>query len=154
EGLGIGWVSILEPHWLKSTLRIPEQIEIIALLCIGKAEEFPDEPMLQTVGWRPRDVLETRTHSETWGHAYPWRKIITSLNEIVARIEPLHTAMMDQAQRRLDSLTKPQGSLGRLEELAKWLAGVTGQSRPALARKVVFTFAADHGVAAEGVSAY
>ena len=60
----------------------------------------------------------------------------------------------EEAQNRLDSLTKPQGSLGRLEEFAKKLVAVTGHQMPSLERKVVFTFAGDHGVADEGVSAF
>jgi nicotinate-nucleotide--dimethylbenzimidazole phosphoribosyltransferase len=58
-----------------------------------------------------------------------------------------------RAQRHLDALTKPPGSLGRLEELATRLVALTGQP-PRVTRPVIFTFAADHGVAAEGVSAY
>jgi nicotinate-nucleotide--dimethylbenzimidazole phosphoribosyltransferase len=57
------------------------------------------------------------------------------------------------ARRYLDTLTKPPGSLGRLEDLAARLVALTGGA-PRLARPVVFTFAADHGVVAEGVSAY
>jgi len=76
------------------------------------------------------------------------------LQQLIDRIEPIDGNAMERAQRRLDSLTKPQGSLGRLEELAQWLVGVTREERPRLPRKVVFTFAADHGVAAEGVSAF
>ena len=57
------------------------------------------------------------------------------------------------ARRHLDTLTKPPGSLGRLEELATRLAALTG-APPHVAQPVIFTFAADHGVAAEGVSAY
>jgi nicotinate-nucleotide--dimethylbenzimidazole phosphoribosyltransferase len=57
------------------------------------------------------------------------------------------------ARRHLDSLTKPVGSLGRLEELAMRLAVLRG-GVPAVERPVIFTFAADHGVVAEGVSAY
>jgi nicotinate-nucleotide--dimethylbenzimidazole phosphoribosyltransferase len=57
------------------------------------------------------------------------------------------------AQRHLDALTKPPGSLGRLEELAIRLVALTGQP-PRVTAPVVFTFAADHGVVAEGVSAY
>ncbi len=59
-----------------------------------------------------------------------------------------------QAAAREDRLTKPAGSLGRLEELAINLAGMTGKLDPPLTNRVVFTLAADHGVAAEGVSAY
>lgn len=61
---------------------------------------------------------------------------------------------MEAARERLDALTKPRGSLGRLEELAIQLAGMTGQPRPRFPRKTVVVLAADHGVAAEGVSAY
>src|SRR2546428_5381302 len=58
-----------------------------------------------------------------------------------------------EAQRHLDSLTKPPGSLGRLEEIALRVAVLRGRA-PEVARPVIFTFAADHGVVAEGVSAY
>src|SRR5213080_4063117 len=58
-----------------------------------------------------------------------------------------------EAQRHLDALTKPPGSLGRLEEIAARLAVLRGGT-PRVERPVIFTFAADHGVVAEGVSAY
>src|SRR5216110_713890 len=58
-----------------------------------------------------------------------------------------------EAQRHLDSLTKPPGSLGRLEEIAARLA-VLRDGTPCVEQPVIFTFAADHGVVAEGVSAY
>ena len=59
-----------------------------------------------------------------------------------------------QAQDRLDQLTKPTGSLGRLEELARRLAEISGVCPPEVAHPVIFTLAADHGVVEEGVSAY
>jgi len=59
-----------------------------------------------------------------------------------------------EAQRRLDQFTKPPGSLGRLEEMARRLCEITGACPPPLRHPVIFTLAADHGVAAEGVSAY
>jgi nicotinate-nucleotide--dimethylbenzimidazole phosphoribosyltransferase len=61
---------------------------------------------------------------------------------------------MRAARARQEELTKPAGSLGRLEELAVHLAGITGQVRPRFPRKAVVVLAADHGVAAGGVSAY
>src|SRR4051812_33153903 len=67
-------------------------------------------------------------------------------------IEPLDARAMEQARERQAQLVKPPGSLGRLEELAIWLAGVTGDPRPAVKARVVVA-AADHGVAAEHVSA-
>lgn len=61
---------------------------------------------------------------------------------------------MKAARERQDQLTKPRGSLGRLEELAVQLAGITGKVQPSLPRKTVVVMAADHGVCVEGVSAY
>ena len=69
------------------------------------------------------------------------------------RIRPLDEAAMDAARARQAQLLKPPGSLGRLEELAIWLAGVTGDPRPTVKARVVVA-AADHGVAAEHVSAF
>ena len=77
-----------------------------------------------------------------------------ALTSAIAAIGPLDEAAMAQARAHQDQLTKPPGSLGRLEELAVWAAGVTGCPTPALRRKVIVTAAADHGVARRGVSAY
>lgn len=77
-----------------------------------------------------------------------------TLDEVLARIQPVDLAIAAQTQARLDRLTKPLGSLGRLEDTARRYASITGQLKPNVPRGVVFTFAADHGVAAEGVSAY
>jgi nicotinate-nucleotide--dimethylbenzimidazole phosphoribosyltransferase len=63
------------------------------------------------------------------------------------------TAAASEAQRHLDALTKPPGSLGRLEEIAVRLVALTGRA-PRVSAPVIFTFAGDHGVVAEGVSAY
>ena len=77
-----------------------------------------------------------------------------SLQKVYSQIRPLDAALRKQAQARLDRLTKPLGSLGRLEELAAQYVAITGEMKPNVPRGVVFTFAADHGVAVEGVSAY
>jgi nicotinate-nucleotide--dimethylbenzimidazole phosphoribosyltransferase len=66
---------------------------------------------------------------------------------------PLDARAAGAARERQDALLKPRGSLGRLEDLAVWMAGVTGEPTPEL-RPLVVIAAADHGVAAEGVSAY
>lgn len=76
------------------------------------------------------------------------------INEIIQNIHPLNEEVLTKAQLRLDNLTKPLGSLGRLEEVAKKVAGIRGRINPSFSRKVIFVFAADHGVAEEGVSAY
>ncbi len=72
----------------------------------------------------------------------------------VENIAPLDAAAMAAARARQDILTKPQGSLGRLEELSITLAGMFGELVPRIRRKSVILAAGDHGVVAEGVSAY
>ena len=77
-----------------------------------------------------------------------------SLDETLKQIRPLDRSCEKAAQQRLDSLTKPHGSLGKLEELARQIAVIQGKVPPRLGRKLLFVFAADHGVTQEGVSAY
>jgi nicotinate-nucleotide--dimethylbenzimidazole phosphoribosyltransferase len=78
----------------------------------------------------------------------------TSLNTVLKEIKPLDSSAMAAAQSRQDSLTKPHGSLGRLEELAIQIAGMRGHAKPKLEHKTVITMAADHGVVDETVSLY
>ncbi|GBF78405.1 nicotinate-nucleotide--dimethylbenzimidazole phosphoribosyltransferase [Paenibacillus sp. 598K] len=76
------------------------------------------------------------------------------LTAVASAIGPLDESAMAQAAARLDSLTKPPGSLGALETLAVRLAGICGEVDPILRRKAIVVMAADHGVCEEGVSAY
>ncbi len=69
----------------------------------------------------------------------------------IEMIRPLDKKAMAEAQARQDILTKPQGSLGRLEELSIQLAGIQGKPIPQLKHKAIITMAGDHGVVAEGV---
>ncbi|MEE9613936.1 MAG: nicotinate-nucleotide--dimethylbenzimidazole phosphoribosyltransferase [Thermodesulfobacteriota bacterium] len=77
-----------------------------------------------------------------------------TIKETLDAIGPVDNALLGAAQKRLDNLTKPRGSLGRLEELARRAVAISGSTQPAVTRKIIFTFAGDHGVAAEGVSAF
>jgi nicotinate-nucleotide--dimethylbenzimidazole phosphoribosyltransferase len=79
---------------------------------------------------------------------------MNALAETLSRIVPSDRAAGAAARGRLDRLTKPTGSLGRLEELAVRLAEIGGGPVPSLARRAVIVLAADHGVTAQGVSAY
>lgn len=74
------------------------------------------------------------------------------LEKTIGEIYDLDQEAMVQAQERLDSLIKPPGSLGVLEEMAVRLAGITGNPRPVIGDKAVIIMAGDHGVVAEGVS--
>jgi nicotinate-nucleotide--dimethylbenzimidazole phosphoribosyltransferase len=78
----------------------------------------------------------------------------STLDELVASIRAADDAAARAAQAELDRKTKPRGSLGRLEELAVRVAAVRGTATPGPLRPVVVVVAADHGVAAEDVSAY
>ena len=76
------------------------------------------------------------------------------LAALIDAIRPADAAAGREAQRRLDGLTKPPGSLGRLEELARRLVEITRRCPPRIERPLIVVLAADHGVAADGVSAY
>ncbi|MFA5319568.1 MAG: nicotinate-nucleotide--dimethylbenzimidazole phosphoribosyltransferase [Candidatus Omnitrophota bacterium] len=76
------------------------------------------------------------------------------IEETIKAISPPDSEITGAAKRRMDSLTKPLGSLGRLEDLAVRLCGITGRLDPLFRNKVIFTLAADHGVTAEGISPY
>jgi len=76
------------------------------------------------------------------------------LRERLAKIQPLKKEFFDLAQARLDHLTKPLGSLGQLEEIAKRYVAIVEKVTLRIQQKLIYTFAGDHGVVAEGVSAY
>ncbi len=76
------------------------------------------------------------------------------IQNIIKQIRPLDENSIRAAQKRQDQLTKPQGSLGRLEQLSIQAAGITANPQPVIRDKVVLVMAGDHGVVAEGVSAY
>jgi 5,6-dimethylbenzimidazole synthase len=71
EGVGVGWVSILEPGLLRSTLRIPDQITPVAYLCLGYVNAFSKEPDLERAGWEKRAPLKSvcslDKYDSAWG---------------------------------------------------------------------------------------
>jgi len=76
------------------------------------------------------------------------------LQNIIEKIKKPDLSLAKQAQARLDNLTKPRGSLGRLEELAKQIVSITANLNPRIKKKAIIVMAADHGVVEEGISAY
>jgi nicotinate-nucleotide--dimethylbenzimidazole phosphoribosyltransferase len=87
------------------------------------------------------------------------RRAVTGLpfddiRRLVEDLPAADEAAASAARARNATLTKPPGSLGRLEEIAAWLAAWQGRERPAVTRPLVAIFAANHGIAARGVSAY
>jgi nicotinate-nucleotide--dimethylbenzimidazole phosphoribosyltransferase len=136
EGLGVGWVSILDPVELARLLELPDHVVPLAYLCLGYATEFLPEPELQTRGWGGRLPLADAIHANRWGRA------------------PRPRLTPADIRHHLDRLTKPPGSLGRLEALALRLAGMQQTLAPRTRPRRLVLFAADHGVVAEGVTAW
>lgn len=79
---------------------------------------------------------------------------VRNLEQVIREIRDLDERAMKLARERQDQLTKPQGSLGMLEEISIKLAGITGNPRPMIGDRVVIVMAGDHGVVEEGVSAF
>ena len=77
-----------------------------------------------------------------------------SLIETIKSIQPLDKNALSLARARQDTITKPAGSLGRLEELSIQIAGIQAKAKPQVNQKAVIVMVADHGVVAEGTSAY
>ncbi|BEH13134.1 hypothetical protein MAALD49_05020 [Marinobacter shengliensis] len=67
EGIGVGWVSIIDQDRLSDILQLPEQVYPLAYLCLGYVSEFLDQPELQAKGWRERLPLEELVHGNGWG---------------------------------------------------------------------------------------
>jgi 5,6-dimethylbenzimidazole synthase len=67
EGIGVGWVSILDPDLLKQVLNIPSYVIPVAYLCVGYVSEFLPRPELEAAGWLPRASLDELVFYERWG---------------------------------------------------------------------------------------
>jgi nicotinate-nucleotide--dimethylbenzimidazole phosphoribosyltransferase len=76
------------------------------------------------------------------------------IKETIQKITSINFELVEKAQKRLDNLTKPQGSLGRLEDFACQIVGISGNLNPEIKRKVILVMAGDHGVAQEKVSVF
>ncbi|QPL47033.1 5,6-dimethylbenzimidazole synthase [Halomonas sp. A40-4] len=67
EGIGVGWVSILDQEQLSTALSLPEHVYPLAYLCLGYVSEFLDQPELEAKGWRSRLPLSELVHGDKWG---------------------------------------------------------------------------------------
>jgi 5,6-dimethylbenzimidazole synthase len=67
EGIGVGWVSILEPQCLRDVLGIPGHVVPVAYLCVGCVDSFPAQPMLETANWLPKLALAELVYRDQWG---------------------------------------------------------------------------------------
>ncbi|MER5486012.1 nicotinate-nucleotide--dimethylbenzimidazole phosphoribosyltransferase [Streptomyces sp. NPDC002812] len=154
EGLGVGWVSFFDEREMVRELGLPEHLEVVAYLCIGYVDEFPDEPELAQAGWSQRRPLSWVVHEETYGRrALPGEEPHDLLSETVASIRPLDAKALGEAWERQKRMTKPAGALGMLEIISAQLSGLSRVCPPPIPEPAaVAIFAGDHGVHAQGVT--
>ena len=148
HGYSMGWVSILNYYRFKKILNLPDEIEPLGYFCVGKAAtDYGKQPMLQQVAWKNKEPKPSITEidhlqDERFDLPKPQNKIgkdITLLSKLKAVI---------------DNKTKPLGALGTLEQLALQIGTIFGTVTPKLTKPHIVVFAADHGIAQHGVSAY
>ncbi|MFP8886148.1 nicotinate-nucleotide--dimethylbenzimidazole phosphoribosyltransferase [Streptomyces mangrovi] len=157
EGLGVGWVSFFDEREMVRVLGLPEHLEVVAYLCIGYVDAFPDEPELVQAGWSRRRPLSWVVHEESYG-----RRVLPGaeephdlLTETLAGIRPLDAKALGEAWERQKRMTKPSGALGMLEIISAQLSGLARQCPPPVPEPAaVAVFAGDHGVHAQGVTAW
>ncbi|MET9540917.1 nicotinate-nucleotide--dimethylbenzimidazole phosphoribosyltransferase [Streptomyces sp. NPDC006553] len=154
EGLGVGWVSFFDEREMVRTLGLPEHLEVVAYLCVGYVDEFPEEPELMQAGWSKRRPLAWVVHEETYGRrALPGEEPHDLLQETIANIRPLDAKALGEAWERQKRMTKPAGALGMLEIIAAQLSGLSRVCPPPIPEPAaVAIFAGDHGVHAQGVT--
>ncbi|MFC9267015.1 nicotinate-nucleotide--dimethylbenzimidazole phosphoribosyltransferase [Streptomyces zhihengii] len=156
EGLGVGWVSFFDEREMVRTLGLPDHLEVVAYLCVGYVDEFPEEPELMQAGWSKRRPLSWVVHEETYGRrALPGEEPHDLLQETVTNIRPLDAKALGEAWERQKRMTKPSGALGMLEIISAQLSGLSRMCPPPVPEPAaVAIFAGDHGVHAQGVTAW
>ncbi|WP_228975465.1 nicotinate-nucleotide--dimethylbenzimidazole phosphoribosyltransferase [Streptomyces sp. DH12] len=156
EGLGVGWVSFFDEREMVRALGLPEHLEVVAYLCVGYVDEFPEEPELMQAGWAKRRPLSWVVHEETYGRrALPGEQPHDLLQETIATVRPLDAKALGEAWERQKRMTKPAGALGMLEIISAQLCGLSRTCPPPIPEPAaVAIFAGDHGVHAQGVTAW
>lgn len=156
EGLGVGWVSFFDEREMVRALGLPEHLEVVAYLCVGYVDEFPEEPELMQAGWSKRRPLSWVVHEETYGRrALPGEEPHDLLQETISSIRPLDAKALGEAWERQKRMTKPAGALGMLEIISAQLSGLSRMCPPPIPEPAaVAIFAGDHGVHAQGVTAW
>ncbi|WSY15729.1 nicotinate-nucleotide--dimethylbenzimidazole phosphoribosyltransferase [Embleya sp. NBC_00896] len=154
EGLGVGWVSFFDERELAKALGLPDHIDVVAYLCVGYVDAFPEEPELETSGWAKARPLSWVVHEETYGRrGLPGEEPVSLLDETLRSVRPLDAKSLGAAWEHQRNMTKPPGSLGILETIGAQLSGLARTFPPPVPEPAaVAVFAGDHGVHAQGVS--
>ncbi|HEY6141969.1 MAG TPA: nicotinate-nucleotide--dimethylbenzimidazole phosphoribosyltransferase, partial [Flavobacterium sp.] len=150
QGYSMGWVSILNYYQFKQLLGLPDHIEPLGYFCVGKpATNYENQPMLQQLNWKQK---AEKPFVEEILVANP-----QSVTESLRGTKQSHfneSNISDELQQKIDNKTKPTGSLGVLESLAKQIGTVFQTLEPKITNPNMVVFASDHGIANHGVSAY
>ncbi|WP_158798334.1 nicotinate-nucleotide--dimethylbenzimidazole phosphoribosyltransferase [Pedobacter sp. L105] len=147
QGYSMGWVSILNYYRFKKILNLPDEMEPLGYFCVGKpATDYEKQPMLQQLGWKTKSAMPEVKEIETLFKPAPVKKAVINTNDKEDISAQLKTA--------IDGKTKPFGALGKLEELAQQIGEIFQTVNPKLIKPQLLVFAADHGIAQHGVSAY
>ncbi|SHI99005.1 nicotinate-nucleotide--dimethylbenzimidazole phosphoribosyltransferase [Flavobacterium terrae] len=149
QGYSMGWVSILNYYQFKKILNLPEHIEPLGYFCIGKpATNYDNQPMLQQLHWKQKEE-------------HPFVQEITEIHLDIVEIHHESSVkvldnktLQSELQFKIDNKTKPTGALGVLETLALQIGTVFQTLTPKINQPNIVVFAADHGIAVHGVSAY
>ncbi|WP_286966632.1 nicotinate-nucleotide--dimethylbenzimidazole phosphoribosyltransferase [Flavobacterium sp. UBA4854] len=150
QGYGMGWVSILNYYEFKKILDLPENIEPLGYFCIGKpATNYNNQPMLQQLHWKQKSEAPICNEIKEIHQINVPDFDLRSENEIKNKSD-----FNKRLQEKIDSKTKPVGSLGMLESLAFQIATVFETLNPKIIKPNIVVFAADHGIANHGVSDY
>jgi len=153
EGVGVGWMSLMDHRAVADILGVPEHVLPVAYLTLGYPVELRAAPMLADVGWRARLPLADLVFEERWGAAST-RLVPVDDPRRDDGARSAQAADAGDAEARNRALLKPEGSLGELERTALQLAALQRTAYPCADAAQLVLFAADHGVTDEGVSHY
>lgn len=149
QGYSMGWVSILHYNAFKKLLGLPEEVEPLGYFCIGKpATDYDQQPMLQQVGWKEKGGKPLLQEIDMF------IQNTSAPAKSTQEHEGPNESLQQSLQHLIDYKTKPIGALGMLEALALQIGTVFETTTPVILQPHLIVFAADHGIAQHGVSAY
>ncbi len=154
QGYSMGWVSILNYYQFKEILGLSENVEPLGYFCIGKpATDYEKQPMLQQLKWKDKlkEPMVTEIKNIPDNFQRQQKLKVLSFGEDLGEANKL---LGEELQFIIDNKTKPLGSLGKLELIAKQIGEVFKTKNPKINNPHIIIFAADHGIAQHNVSAY
>lgn len=148
QGFSMGWVSILNYYEFKKIIGLPDHIEPLGYFCVGRpATTYDEQPMLQLLKWKKKQELPTVSEITK-----VYKKEQIGVTQDLERTYSF--TFIEKLKDKIDKKTKPVGSLGVLEKMALQIGSVLQTLTPQIYTPTIIVFAADHGIANHGVSAY